>query len=193
MIDAEQGSYTVSPDTAEYDPQHGGTPQTVNTETGEIADNQESIDAERQQYEAERATAGHAASASAQASAHNRRAAAEPPVEPPWESFGGTQPAMQEPATERRLAVLGNTDGRRATVAHNGRRQAVATVCKICEGPGHWVTARYARQALNLTDQQIDSVPSLLAEAPNGIHWHIIRVNPTQYHKEAGGDSMGSA
>ena len=63
--------------------------------------------------------------------------------------------------------------------------------CVLCDGSGHWVTIRYARQALNLTDKQINALPSILAQAPNGILWSIIQVKATQYHGQEAGNGNG--
>ena len=57
--------------------------------------------------------------------------------------------------------------------------------CRLCAGQGHWITLRYARQALNLTDKEISALPTLLAEAPNGILWSLVQPTADQYHKEA--------
>ena len=43
-------------------------------------------------------------------------------------------------------------------------------------------TLRYARQALNLTDKEIGALPTLLAEAPNGILWSLMQPTADQYH-----------
>ena len=103
IIDAEQDSYTVQSTVPSQDFLNEAiraAEDVVNTETGEIADNQESIDAERQQYEAERAAAGAGAPPRPRRQRAQPASAPEPRVEPPWESFGGTQPPMQEPVTE---------------------------------------------------------------------------------------------
>ena len=55
--------------------------------------------------------------------------------------------------------------------------------CRLCAGQGHWITLRYARQ-LNLTDKEISALPTLLAEAPNGIYWSLVQATADQYHKE---------
>ena len=54
--------------------------------------------------------------------------------------------------------------------------------CRLCAGQGHWITLRYARQ-LNLTDKEISALPTLLAEAPNGILWALVQATADQYHE----------
>ena len=61
--------------------------------------------------------------------------------------------------------------------------------CSVCGSQGHWVTMRFAQQALDLTATQIKALPSLLAEAPNGIFWGLVQPTANQYHKEAGGET----
>lgn len=47
---------------------------------------------------------------------------------------------------------------------------------------GHWITLRYARQALNLTDAEISALPRINVEAPNGVSWGAANVPCAIYH-----------
>ena len=57
-----------------------------------------------------------------------------------------------------------------------------------CKGK-HWVTVRYAFAVLNLTKLEIDALPSILVEAPNGIYWSAVKVSCETYHQERTNES----
>ena len=48
--------------------------------------------------------------------------------------------------------------------------------CRLCAGQGHWITLRYARQALNLTDKEISALPTLLG---GGAERHFVGAGAT--------------